>query len=78
MVVVDEQRNFAATRNAGVAASIGEVVVTIDADTVMHPDALAEVSHLVDSRATGRSPIHGCFSRMNPRPPSQLTAFVIR
>ncbi len=51
VVVVDEHRNIAATRNAGVAASIGEVVVTIDADTVMHPDALAEVDRLVDSGA---------------------------
>ncbi len=51
VVVVDEQRNIAATRNAGVAASIGEVVVTIDADTVIHPDALAEVDRLVNSGA---------------------------
>lgn len=49
VVVVDDHRNISATRNAGVAASIGEVVVTIDADTVMHPDALGEVDRLVDS-----------------------------
>lgn len=46
VVVRDEHRNIAATRNAGVAASSGEIVVTIDADTVMHPDALAEVDRL--------------------------------
>ena len=49
IVVVDDHRNISATRNAGVAASVGEIVVTIDADTVMHPDALAEVDRLVDS-----------------------------
>jgi glycosyltransferase involved in cell wall biosynthesis len=51
VVVVDEHRNIAATRNAGIAASTGEVVVTIDADTVIHPDALVEVGRLVDSGA---------------------------
>jgi glycosyltransferase involved in cell wall biosynthesis len=51
VVVVDEHRNIAATRNAGVAASTGDVIVTIDADTIMHPDALVEVDRLVDSGA---------------------------
>ena len=57
MVVVDDHRNIAATRNAGVAASTGEVVVTIDADTVIHPDALAEVDRLA---STGRFVGGGC------------------
>lgn len=47
VVVRDQHRNIAATRNAGVAVSTGEIVVTIDADTVMHPDALAEVDRLI-------------------------------
>ena len=47
VVVVDGHRNLSATRNAGVAASTGEVVVTIDADSVMHPRALAEVDRLL-------------------------------
>jgi glycosyltransferase involved in cell wall biosynthesis len=46
VVVRDGHRNIAATRNAGVAASTGEIVVTIDADTIMHPDALAEIDRL--------------------------------
>ncbi len=49
VVVRDEHRNIAATRNAGVAASTGEIVVTIDADTVMHPGALVEVDRLARS-----------------------------
>jgi len=50
-VVVDERRNIAAVRNAGVAISTGEVVVTIDADTVMHPDTLVAVERLLASGA---------------------------
>jgi glycosyltransferase involved in cell wall biosynthesis len=46
IVVIDGHRNLSATRNAGVAASTGEIVVTIDADTVMHQDALAEIDRL--------------------------------
>jgi glycosyltransferase involved in cell wall biosynthesis len=54
IVVVDGHRNIAATRNAGVAASTGELVVTIDADTVMHPDALLEIDQLArDGRFVG-------------------------
>jgi glycosyltransferase involved in cell wall biosynthesis len=53
-VVIDGHRNIAATRNAGVAASTGEIVVTIDADTVMHPDALVEIGELAsDGRFVG-------------------------
>jgi glycosyltransferase involved in cell wall biosynthesis len=47
LVVHDGHRNIAATRNAGVAASTGEIVVTIDADTIANPDALIEVDRLV-------------------------------
>lgn len=53
-VVIDGHRNIAATRNAGVAASTGEVVVTIDADTLMHPGALVEIGRLAsDGRFVG-------------------------
>jgi len=54
IVVVDGNRNLSATRNAGVAASTGELIVTIDADTVMHPGALAEIGQLTsDGRFVG-------------------------
>jgi glycosyltransferase involved in cell wall biosynthesis len=46
-VVRDGHRNLSATRNAGVAASTGEILVTVDADTIMHPDTLHEVDRLV-------------------------------
>jgi glycosyltransferase involved in cell wall biosynthesis len=51
VVVRDGHRNIAATRNVGVSASTGELVVTIDADTVMHPDALVEVDRLARTGA---------------------------
>jgi glycosyltransferase involved in cell wall biosynthesis len=57
VVVRDGHRNIAATRNAGVAASTGEIVVTIDADTIVHPDALAEIDRLA---GTGRYVGGGC------------------
>jgi glycosyltransferase involved in cell wall biosynthesis len=57
VVVRDEQRNIAATRNLGVAESTGEIVVTIDADTVMHPDALTVVDRLI---TTGTCVGGGC------------------
>lgn len=57
VVVHDSSCCLGAIRNAGVAASHGAVVVTIDADSVMHEDALREVNHLVD---TGRYVGGGC------------------
>lgn len=56
-VVVDGHRNIAATRNTGFAASNGELVVTIDADTVMHRGALLEIEQLA---GTGRFVGGGC------------------
>ena len=84
MVVTDGHRNLAATRNAGVAACTGEIVVTIDADTVMHPDALAEVDRL---SGTGKYVGGGCrwiafmsggFDITRPRAPADLDFPVAR
>ncbi len=57
LVVPNQDRTISAVRNAGVAASTGEVVVTIDADNVMHPGALREVDRLL---ATGTCVGGGC------------------
>lgn len=53
-VVEHGARCIAAVRNAGVAASTGEVVVTVDADCRMHPGTLrAVVDHLAPGRCVG-------------------------
>lgn len=53
-VVRDDSRCIAAVRNAGVNRSSGGVVVTIDADSVMHHDAFGEVErHLATGRYVG-------------------------
>ena len=54
IVVRDDSRNIATVRNAGIRASTGEIVVTIDADSLMHHDALGEVErHLATGRYVG-------------------------
>ncbi len=50
-VVEHGARCIAAVRNAGVAATTGAAVVTVDADCTMHPDTLRQV---VEHLATGR------------------------
>jgi glycosyltransferase involved in cell wall biosynthesis len=50
-VVVDESRTIAAVRNAGAAAATGDILVTIDADSLMSPRVLGEVERQL---ATGR------------------------
>ena len=49
-VVRDDSRCIAAVRNAGVNRSSGGVVVTIDADSVMHHDAFGEVKTLAEGQ----------------------------
>lgn len=51
IVIRDTSRSIAAIRNVGVAASAGEVVVTIDADNLMHELALMEVNRLIEADA---------------------------
>ena len=48
-VVTNSARNIAAVRNAGVASTTGEVVVTVDADCLMHPLTLGRVNDLLSS-----------------------------
>lgn len=47
VVVPHEGRGIASVRNAGIRASTGEVVVTVDADCTVHPTALARVAELL-------------------------------
>lgn len=50
-IIHEDARNLARIRNAGIRASTGAVIVTIDADSYMSDNMLAEVSHRL---ATGR------------------------
>jgi glycosyltransferase involved in cell wall biosynthesis len=54
LIVESLARSIAAVRNAGVAASRGETVITIDADSQMHPNAVLAVSReLASGRVVG-------------------------
>jgi glycosyltransferase involved in cell wall biosynthesis len=48
-VVTSDARNIALVRNVGAAASDGEVIVTLDADSVIAPSALADIDRLLAS-----------------------------
>lgn len=48
-VLENSDRCISSIRNAGVRASSGKVVVTIDADSLMHRTALAEIKELLRS-----------------------------
>ena len=49
VVVTNDDRSIARVRNAGVNASRGEIVVTIDADSVMSERALCEIVEMLES-----------------------------
>jgi glycosyltransferase involved in cell wall biosynthesis len=49
VVVENADRNLAAIRNAGAALASGDVIVTIDADSVMAPPALGEIQRLLST-----------------------------
>jgi glycosyltransferase involved in cell wall biosynthesis len=51
LVVDDDARNIAAVRNIGAAAARGDVLLTVDADSVMAPNTFREVDRIL---ATGR------------------------
>lgn len=50
LIVREDARNLSKIRNAGVSASTGEIIVTIDADSLMSPNMLSEVQRLVASQ----------------------------
>jgi glycosyltransferase involved in cell wall biosynthesis len=43
LIVQEDAKNLSMIRNAGVAAATGEIVVTCDADSRMHPDSLKQI-----------------------------------
>jgi len=59
-VVSDDAKNLAHLRNAGARASTGEILVTVDADSTMSPNMLAEIDRkLVSGKYIGGGvPIH--------------------
>ena len=65
VVVQNDARCIAQVRNAGVRASHGGIVVTVDADSVMSEDALREVAEMLESSRFigGGTPVR--FSRMS-------------
>jgi glycosyltransferase involved in cell wall biosynthesis len=49
VIVREDAKNLSAIRNAGVAAAAGEIIVTCDADSRMHPDSFLEILKRLDS-----------------------------
>ena len=50
-VLANDEKNLSAIRNTGIRAAEGEIIVTIDADSVMTEHALAEIRQML---GTGR------------------------
>lgn len=51
-IVHEDAKNLSMIRNAGVAAATGEIIVTCDADSRMHPDSLIEIVRRLNSGNT--------------------------
>ncbi len=49
-LVYEDARNLAQIRNAGLAEAQGDILMTIDADSYMHPMTFADVVEKLDSR----------------------------
>jgi glycosyltransferase involved in cell wall biosynthesis len=48
-IIREDAKNLSLIRNAGVAAASGEIIVTCDADSRMHPDSFKEILRRLDS-----------------------------
>ena len=48
-IVREDAKNLSCIRNAGIAAAEGEIIVTCDADSRMHPDSFKEILRRLDS-----------------------------
>jgi glycosyltransferase involved in cell wall biosynthesis len=64
-VVRSERRQIAAARNAGVAATSAPILVFVDADTLVNPDALREAVQALEAGALGG----GAMARFDGRVP---------
>jgi glycosyltransferase involved in cell wall biosynthesis len=49
VTLCEDARNLSKIRNAGVAAASGEIIVTCDADSRMHPQTFVEILRCLDS-----------------------------
>ena len=47
-IVREDAKNLSSIRNAGIAAAEGEMIVTCDADSRMHPDSFKEILRRLD------------------------------
>lgn len=52
VIVREDAKNLSTIRNAGVAAARGEIIVTCDADSRMHPGSLAEIVRRLEAGRT--------------------------
>ena len=48
-IVREDAKNLSSIRNAGITAAEGEIIVTCDADSRMHPDSFKEIIRRLDS-----------------------------
>lgn len=49
VIAREDAKNLSRIRNAGAAAASGEILVTCDADSRMHPDSFREILHRLES-----------------------------
>jgi glycosyltransferase involved in cell wall biosynthesis len=52
LLVHEDAKNLSRIRNAGVAAASGDIVVTCDADSRMHPESFNEILRRLDAGTT--------------------------
>lgn len=64
-VVINEEKCIAAIRNAGVREAKGEIIVTIDADSLMTKYSLCEIKFLLDSGSYVGGGTNPKFDRMS-------------
>jgi len=73
VVTQPRDRGPAAARNAGVARTAGEIVVFVDADVEVHPDALRRLREALDADA-GLDAVFGAYDE-HPAAPQTVSRF---